>query len=222
MSKLIWKTDSSHFREIIKNSKSISDVLKFYGICYCTYNKKSVQERIRKEKIDFSHFGSYKRNNQKISNEIIFSENSNYNRRDLKKRIIKENIISYKCSDCGIDEHWNGKKLVLQLDHINGINNDNRIENLRFLCPNCHSQTETFSGKNGNYKRKTSVCDICGNPKKNNKSKICKKCSVKQRQKVQRPDIQILLNMINENGYEFTGRFYGVSGNAIRKWIMHS
>ena len=65
----------------------------------------------------------------------------------LKKRIINENLIEYKCSICGI-ENWNNKPIVLQLDHINGNNRDNRIENLRFLCPNCHSQTETFCKKN--------------------------------------------------------------------------
>lgn len=55
--------------------------------------------------------------------------------------------MEYRCSICGNTGEWNSKKLVLQLDHINGIHNDNRIENLRLLCPNCHSQTDTFCGK---------------------------------------------------------------------------
>ena len=60
--------------------------------------------------------------------------------------LYKSGWKEYKCEICGISE-WQGKELSLQLDHINGINNDNRIENLRLLCPNCHSQTETFSGR---------------------------------------------------------------------------
>ena len=65
----------------------------------------------------------------------------------LKERLVKEKYLEYKCAECGITE-WNGKPLSLHLDHINGINNDHRIENLRFLCPNCHSQTNTYAGKN--------------------------------------------------------------------------
>ena len=52
--------------------------------------------------------------------------------------------VKEECVLCGQNNSWNGMKLVLQLDHINGNNKDNRIENLRILCPNCHTQTETF------------------------------------------------------------------------------
>ena len=55
--------------------------------------------------------------------------------------------MEYKCQKCGISE-WLGNPLTLQLDHINGVNNDHRLTNLRFLCPNCHSQTDTYAGKN--------------------------------------------------------------------------
>jgi hypothetical protein len=65
----------------------------------------------------------------------------------VRKIIIKDNLIPYECSECGISE-WNDKKLALHLDHINGKNGDHRLENLRFLCPNCHSQTDTYTGKN--------------------------------------------------------------------------
>jgi 5-methylcytosine-specific restriction endonuclease McrA len=68
-------------------------------------------------------------------------------RASIRKIIIKENLIEYKCSECNI-QTWNNKSLSLHLDHINGMNSDNRLENLRFLCPNCHSQTETYTGRN--------------------------------------------------------------------------
>ena len=61
---------------------------------------------------------------------------------------VKEKILEEKCSICNINNIWNNKKLVLQLDHINGNNKDNRLENLRMLCPNGHSQRETFAGRN--------------------------------------------------------------------------
>lgn len=65
----------------------------------------------------------------------------------LKEKVIKNKLLKYKCAECGIST-WKNKPLVLQLDHINGNNRDNRIENLRLLCPNCHAQTETYCGKN--------------------------------------------------------------------------
>jgi len=65
----------------------------------------------------------------------------------MKKILLSKNLLEYKCYHCGIKE-WNSKEISLQLEHINGINNDNRVENLTLLCPNCHSQTPTFAGKN--------------------------------------------------------------------------
>jgi len=82
-------------------------------------------------------------------NEEIFTENSYYSNDLVKQRIVKDDLIEYKCKVCGIDE-GQGKPVILDLDHINGNNRDNRLENLRFLCPNCHSQTDTYKGRNKN------------------------------------------------------------------------
>lgn len=71
--------------------------------------------------------------------EDILVENSTYlSIARLKERLVNETDMTYKCAICGIDS-WMGQPLSLHLDHINGINNDHRLENLRFLCPNCHS-----------------------------------------------------------------------------------
>lgn len=66
----------------------------------------------------------------------------------LKRYILALGVLPYLCGECGQGPEWNGKPLVLQIDHISGDSTDNRLENLRFLCPNCHSQTETFAGRN--------------------------------------------------------------------------
>jgi len=89
----------------------------------------------------------------RLDSKDIFVLNSTYSNTNLRKRIIEEKLLEYTCSKCGLGCYWMAKPLTLQIDHINGISNDNRLENLRFLCPNCHSQTLTFGGRNCKNKK---------------------------------------------------------------------
>lgn len=86
--------------------------------------------------------------NEKFPLAQVLVEHSTYTRNSLKKRLIDDKILPYLCAGCGCEPEWMGKPLVLILDHINGVNDDNRIENLRFVCPNCNSQLPTFCGRN--------------------------------------------------------------------------
>jgi hypothetical protein len=79
--------------------------------------------------------------------DILEGRFPTYPTNKLKKRLLEEGFLVNKCSECGLSDTWNGNPIVLQLDHINGINNDHRLENVRLLCPNCHSQTDTWCGK---------------------------------------------------------------------------
>jgi Zn finger protein HypA/HybF involved in hydrogenase expression len=145
----------NEFEIMVKTSNSISEVLTKVG-----YKNKSgnmhnyIKDRIMHQGLSTKHMTKL---NKKINRnattktpiEEILIENSEYtNRTRLKKRLISEKILEYKCLSCENTGKWLCEELTLQLDHINGINDDNRLENLRFLCPNCHSQTKTFSGKN--------------------------------------------------------------------------
>lgn len=84
----------------------------------------------------------------KYPNDSIFIENSSFARHSLKKRIIQEELIRYECHVCGLGPIWQNKPMPLILDHINGINNDNRLKNLRFVCSNCDCQLPTYKSKN--------------------------------------------------------------------------
>lgn len=111
----------------------------------------AIRNMIKLHNLDVSHFKGKAHgtsNTAKFTLDEILVEDSKYsNLYSLKNRILKANKLKYECSECKITS-WNNKPLTLQLDHINGVNNDHRIENLRLLCPNCHSQTPTFSGGN--------------------------------------------------------------------------
>ncbi len=79
--------------------------------------------------------------------EILFERSTYFNAFHLKRRLLSKGLLRAACYECGITE-WRGRRLVLQLDHINGIGDDHRLANLRLLCPNCHSQTTTYCGRN--------------------------------------------------------------------------
>ena len=149
----IFEISDKEFITLIKNSTCIKEVL--FKLGYSTvgnswgYNK--IKERMQILNLSTKEFKgksgiSETNKSEEIPNESLFTKN-NHPRNIVRKRIIRDSLIEYKCAICGITE-WNNKTLSLELDHINGINNDHRLENLRFLCPNCHSQTSTYGAKN--------------------------------------------------------------------------
>ena len=151
----IYNFSDDQFKQIIAENNSWCACARALGLSpYGSNSKIQIKKRIEELNCDISHFSKtaamQAANKNRIYNlEEIMVENSTYtNTTKLKERIIRENILPYKCAICGNEGEWLGHDLSLQLDHINGKHFDHRKENLRFLCPNCHSQTETFSGKN--------------------------------------------------------------------------
>jgi predicted RNA-binding Zn-ribbon protein involved in translation (DUF1610 family) len=92
-----------------------------------------------------SHFDSNKRRKQE---KHLLDIGQHQTRSGLRKRVLRENLLPYTCEECGNDGQWRGRHLSLQLDHKNGIATEHTLENVRFLCPNCHSQTDTWTGRN--------------------------------------------------------------------------
>lgn len=97
--------------------------------------------------LNIDHFDSSGGGVSCYSKEEIFCKNSPAHRSTVKSWLIRENMMEYRCAKCNNTGQWLDDLLSLHIDHINGINNDHRLDNLRFLCPNCHSQTPTYCGK---------------------------------------------------------------------------
>lgn len=143
---------------------------------------------VAKLALDTSHFTGrprekVKSNAGKAGLAAVLVANSTYaNSASLKRRLLASNLLQYRCyaTGCTLSDSWNDLPLALQLDHVNGVHTDNRLENLRLLCPNCHSQTHTFSGKNRlpqPSKRQQFFC-VCG-VSIHRRSVTCNRCRVR-------------------------------------------
>ena len=146
----IYNFSDEEFINIINKATSITNCCELLGLSiYGSNGRLQIKKRCKELNIPLPEYKHQNNTNQCYhSLEEILIQNSPYkNTNSLKKRLVNEKIIPYKCSVCGNEGIWESKPLSLQLHHINGISNDNRLENLQLLCPNCHSQTENYSGK---------------------------------------------------------------------------
>ena len=244
------KTTKDELEMIVKESLSIADVCRSLNIVPVGGNYQTVKSKVKLWNINIDHFTGQAWNTgdrftsfcKKIPLAEILIENSLYhNNTNIKQKLFKEGIKKDECENCGISM-WLGKKLSIELHHNNGNNSDNRIENLKMLCPNCHSQTTTFRGRNlessvnKNRKEKfalfqvkkerfkksiTSTCLNCGSINKRNSRKFCStKCMFESQLKAanipSKDDLEIKIKELKS--FVQVGKHYGKSDNAVRKW----
>lgn len=245
----------------VKNSYSYAEALRALNLRPTGGNYKQLKKYITTYDLDTSHMtgkgwcSGEKQARLALYNTIpleeILVEHSYYKSARLRERLIEAGIKERKCEKCHLTE-WLAKPISLELDHINGINTDNRIEYLCILCPNCHAQTPTYRGRNkkrpdvmelvyievlntsgashtgsnpvvGTYKYQSNICLDC-DKKITSKPTRCKLCSKNYQDKlIDWPDAQKLVDkIVAGSSYSSLSRELGVSDNAIRKHIARS
>jgi hypothetical protein len=145
--------------DAVRASFSIAQVLKLLGLRPTGANYKGLHAQFARLGIDTAHFTGQGHLRGKTHSwtpkrplaEILVVNSDYLCTHNLKARLLKEGLLINRCYECQSPPVWRGQRLVLILDHCNGDRSDNRLENLRLLCPNCNSQQPTFAGKNKGY-----------------------------------------------------------------------
>jgi predicted RNA-binding Zn-ribbon protein involved in translation (DUF1610 family) len=203
--KITW--DVSLLEDAVKTSECFADVCRKINLPIRGKNYTTLKAWIKKLELDTSHFKdkasfanerSFKKSNLTDDEFFVISYRKSS---QIKNRLTAHK--KYECEECGVGNNWNGKNIVLQLDHINGNHIDNTLTNLRFLCPNCHSQTSTYAGKLSKKKEKNP--DWRRGPKLN-------------RRKVEWPSKENLLELMKNHSMVSIGKMFNVSDVSVRKW----
>lgn len=215
----------------VKSSYSYRQTLLALNLKGAGGNYKHVREVITELKLDTSHWTgqahlkgkSCSWSPKKMYSEILIENSSYSSTHSLKHRLIKDGLLIDRCSRCDVT-HWLEEKLSLHLDHINGIRTDNRIENLRLLCPNCHSLTETYAGKNKKKSpilvtRPVKLCKACNTvavASRNIYCEPCRKITHHQKTKINWPSKVELQLLVESTSMKDVAKKLGVSTTSLR------
>lgn len=223
-------------RQAIASSLSYAETLRRLELCASGGNWLTLRTWAERWEISTDHFdrsassAALRRAQARPLAEILVA-GSPYARGSLKKRLWAEGLKDRACELCGQGEFWRGKPIGLIIDHINGVRDDNRLQNLRIVCPNCAATFDTHCGRKNRLERPERPCLRCGAifRARYPQQRYCSRaCGVRYERKgkpnpalrrVERPPRDLLLSEIAATSYLAVGRRYGVSDNAIRKWV---
>lgn len=223
----IWLMPEEQFIELVKSSETYVAILRYFGFTANGGNNfQTVKARIQALNIDDSHMLTHgkqivfaHKKNRRDNKEVLVKGYKRVNGVNIKKRLLALGVRNV-CDICGQLPTWNGKPLCLQVDHIDGSGTNNELSNLRLVCPNCHTQTETFAGKK--LRLPKNICAGCGKAIDLMSSR-CVTCHVayivthELRVQTAWPSSEDLQALVNSLGYSETGRRFGVSDNAVRR-----
>jgi len=231
------KYTDEQVRSAVEGAHSLAEAIRNLGLRPAGANHRSIRKLIARYGISTVHFdpnwasrrGNHAR--REIPLDRVLVEHSTYGRGHLKRRLYETGLKQRRCEMCGQNELWNGQMMSLILDHINGVADDNRLENLRIVCPNCAATLETHCGRKNRLDVPPRSCLHCGRsfvPKYGTQRYCSHPCGVHSkgprdpqpsRRKVDRPTLDQLRQDLAAMSVCAVGRKYGVSDNAVRKWV---
>ena len=222
-------------RDAVAASRSYSEALRRLGLRSAGGNHALFKRWMGVWGISTDHFDPYEASRgvrRGIPLDEVLVEGSAYSRATLKKRLYAEGLKQPRCESCGQGDIWRGRRIALVLDHVNGVPDDNRLENLRILCPNCNATLDTHCGRQNARPREPQACARCGamfTPTRDGHRYCSPHCGRRwdrrsgvpkpHLRRVERPPFEQLKAEIAASSYLAVGRKYGVSDNAIRKWV---
>jgi hypothetical protein len=223
-------------RTAIAASQSWAEALRRLGMCWSGGSHLVLRKYAEIWEINTDHFDPYFASRGRgfvraLPLDEILVEHSSFSRVQLKRRLYQAELKRPVCELCGQGPVWRGRALGMILDHINGVSDDNRLENLRIACPNCAGTLDTHCARKRRQPRPDERCQRCRKtfvPNRTGQRYCSPECGTRwARQgqprpgarKVTRPPYAQLLREVHALGFSATGRRYGVSDNAVRKWL---
>jgi hypothetical protein len=220
-------------RDAIAASRSYSEALRRLGMRPAGGNHATLRRYAERVwRIPTDHFDPYAHRRQRRSVSVarpleeVLVEGSTYDRGSLKRRLFETGLKARRCEMCGVGERWHGRPMALVLDHVNGVADDNRLENLQIVCANCAATLDTHCGRN--LPRPCSRCGKAFRPSFKAQKYCTRDCwaasdSARRdrpdRRRVPRPSHEQLLADLATMTWVAVGAKYGVSDNAVRKWL---
>lgn len=211
----------------------MAEVLRHFGLRPAGGNHRLLRRWLERWDISIEHFAlewpAPKREPTPLAEVLV--EGSTYSRGHLKKRLYDEGLKQRACELCGQGEDWHGRQMALILDHINGVADDNRLENLQIVCPNCAATLDTHCGRANRRTVEPQACARCGDtfrPKDPRQRYCSRACGMRwdragqarpAARRAERPSYDELVAMVAAEGWSAVGRRHGVSDNAVRKWV---
>jgi len=226
----------TELRAAVQDANCLSDVLRHFGLRAAGGNFRVLRSYLQRWEISTEHFdaNAARRARSRPGAPLadLLVPGSRYSRRSLKERLYAAGLKDRRCELCGQGEDWRVRRMGLVLDHINGVHDDKRLENLRVVCPNCAATLDTHCGRTNRLER-TRSCARCGTAfvaaaaRQRSCSTACgsrwegssRRAPRPSLRRVERPPLDELRAEIEREGCSAVARRLGVSDNAVRTWL---